>query len=154
LTSTDAQVGKLIEEHSKTGRVEVSGLRAGMDREAARKYMGIEKLPSELCEERTHRTRTDPFGVDWPAIMAQIAAAPELVPRISVPQDHPPADFEQTALVPPPRLHQLTYRGALAPFGQLDRLRWSLSTSTQLTVALSPKEPRAPGSFCSTSRSR
>jgi hypothetical protein len=67
-----------MEEHSKTGRVEVSGLRAGMDRKTARKYLGGKKLPSELCEERTYRTRADPFEADWPAIKAQIAAAPEL----------------------------------------------------------------------------
>ncbi len=67
-----------MEEHSKTGKVEVSGLRAGMDRKTARKYLEAEKLPSELREERVYRTRTDPFEADWPAIKAQIAAAPEL----------------------------------------------------------------------------
>ena len=78
MTSTDVQVRKLMEEHSKTGRVEVSGLRAGMDRKTARKYLGGKKLPSELHEERTYRTRIDPFEASWPAIKAQIAAAPEL----------------------------------------------------------------------------
>ena len=78
MTSTDPQVRKLMEEHSRTGRVEVSGLRAGMDRKTARKYLKLEKLPSELRKERTYRTRADPFDLDWPAIKAQIAAAPDL----------------------------------------------------------------------------
>jgi len=67
-----------MEEHSKTSKVEVSGLRAGMDRKTARKYLDLEKYPSELREERAYRTRTDPFQAAWPAIQAQIAAAPDL----------------------------------------------------------------------------
>lgn len=78
MTSTDAQVRKLMEEHSKTGKVEVSGLRAGMDRKTARKYLKLEQHPSGLRKDRCYRTRTDPFEADWPAIKAQIAAAPDL----------------------------------------------------------------------------
>jgi len=67
-----------MEEHSKTGKVEVAGLRAGMDRKTARKYLKIKKLPSELREERGYRTRQDPFEEVWPSIKAQIAVAPDL----------------------------------------------------------------------------
>jgi len=67
-----------MEEHSKTGKVEISSLRSGMDRKTGRKYLNLEKLPSELRVGRRYRTREDPFESVWPAIQAQIADAPDL----------------------------------------------------------------------------
>lgn len=85
-----------MEEHSKTGKVEISGLRAGMDRKTARKYLKLEKLPSELRKERAYRTRTDPFESDWPAIKAQVAAAPDLEAKTIFEdlQDRKPGQFQ------------------------------------------------------------
>ena len=61
---TDAQVRKLMDEMSKHGRLGVSAVRAGMHRKTARRYMELGKLPSELKEPRSWRTREDPFAGD------------------------------------------------------------------------------------------
>jgi len=78
LTSTDAQVRKMMTEHQKTGRVEVSGLRAGMDRKTARKYLSLNELPSGLRKPRTWRTRPDPFKEVWGEIEQRLRDAPGL----------------------------------------------------------------------------
>jgi len=78
LTCTDPQVRKLMEEHTRTGKVEIAGLRAGMDRKTARKYLEIQKLPSEIVGERAYRTRQDPFHEVWPSIKALMAEVPGL----------------------------------------------------------------------------
>jgi len=78
LTSTDAQVRKLMTEIQKTNRVAVSGLRAGMDRKTARKYLSLKKLPSELRKPRTWRTRADPFEAVWEELVQRLVDAPEL----------------------------------------------------------------------------
>ena len=78
MTSTDAQVRKLMTEYQKTSRVEVSGLRAGMARKTARKYLSLKKLPSELRKPRTWRTRPDPFESVWAEVEEHLVAAPEL----------------------------------------------------------------------------
>jgi hypothetical protein len=64
LQTTDAQVRKLMREILKTGKIGDSALRFGMSRNTAAKYARIGKLPSELTEPRTWRTRADPFDVD------------------------------------------------------------------------------------------
>jgi len=65
-------------EYQKTSRVEVSGLRAGMDRKTARKYLSQKKLPSELRKPRTWRTRPDPFEAVWAEVEERLVAAPAL----------------------------------------------------------------------------
>src|SRR6266542_1913129 len=67
-----------MEEMSKHGQVGLAAMRAGMDRKTARKYVKAEKLPSEMVQPRTWRTRPDPFAEDWPAIAARLEAAPGL----------------------------------------------------------------------------
>jgi transposase InsO family protein len=67
-----------MDEMSKHGRVGVAALRAGMHRNTARRYVELGKLPSELSEPRSWRTRPDPFAEDWPGIVALLSAAPEL----------------------------------------------------------------------------
>jgi len=81
MTATDAQVRKLMEEHTKHGRVGVAGMRAGMDRKTARRYLDLGKLPSQLKQPRTWRTREDPFTEDWPELAAMLEDAPELEAR-------------------------------------------------------------------------
>lgn len=62
----------------KTGKIEESGLRCGMSRNTAAKYLRLGKLPSELKRPRTWRTRQDPFEDDWPEIAERLGDAPEL----------------------------------------------------------------------------
>ncbi|MCP3973460.1 MAG: IS21 family transposase [bacterium] len=77
MQTTDAQVRKLMEEFGKHGKVEVAALRSGMHRETAAKYLKVRKLPSELKQPRTWRTRHDPFLDDWPLIEEMLTHAPE-----------------------------------------------------------------------------
>lgn len=75
---TDAQVRRLMEELQKTGRQDVSALRADMHRNTARRYQEAGKLPSELSELRDWRTRADPFGEDWEDVEKRLKAEPGL----------------------------------------------------------------------------
>lgn len=78
MTVTDAQVRKLMEEHSKHGKVGLAAIKSGMDRKTAGKYLKSGKYPSESMRERAWRTRKDPFAEDWPEIAARLKDAPEL----------------------------------------------------------------------------
>ena len=62
VSTTDAQVRKLMDEMTKHGRAGIAAMRAGMDRKTARKYLQGGKLPSELVEPRDWRTHEDPFA--------------------------------------------------------------------------------------------
>jgi len=78
LCTTDAQVRKLMEEMSRRGRVGMASMKAGMDRKTGRKYLKSGKLPSELRQPHTWRTRADPFELDWPDLVKRLEEAPEL----------------------------------------------------------------------------
>jgi len=67
-----------MEELSKGRDLETAALRSGMHRNTARKYRDEGKLPSELRQPRTWRTRKDPFSEDWAAIADRLKDAPEL----------------------------------------------------------------------------
>ena len=67
-----------MKEYGKIGKVGESGLRAGMSRNTASKYIKCGKLPSELKRPRTWRTREEPFEVEWPEIAQRLRDAPEL----------------------------------------------------------------------------
>lgn len=67
-----------MEEMAKHGQVGRAATKADMDRKTARKYVAAGKLPSELRQPRTWRTREDPFAADWPTILAMLAEAPTL----------------------------------------------------------------------------
>lgn len=75
---TDAQVRKLMEEMSKHGRIGDAAMKAGMDRQTARKYVAAGELPSAMVTPRDWRTRPDPFEEHWPEIEARLRATPEL----------------------------------------------------------------------------
>ena len=81
MRTTDAQVRRLMEEIQKHSGIGLAAMRAGMDRKTARKYARLGKLPSELKQPHTWRTREDPFADDWPAVAAMLAEAPELEAR-------------------------------------------------------------------------
>lgn len=54
-----------MEEFSKSGRMELSALRADMDRTTARKYLPGGRMPSERRIDRTWSTRKNPFADVW-----------------------------------------------------------------------------------------
>ena len=76
--TTDAQVRKLMEEMSRHGRVGMASMKAGMDRKTGRKCLKSGKMPSELRQPHTWRTRVDPFEQDWPQMVKRLRDAPEL----------------------------------------------------------------------------
>ena len=67
-----------MEEMSRHGKVGRAAMLSAMDRKTARKYIEAGKLPSELEEPRTWRTRPDPFEAVWPALVARLSVAPTL----------------------------------------------------------------------------
>ena len=75
---TDAQVVKLRAEMTKTGSVSVAGMRAGMSRNTAAKYLATNELPSEMRVSRAWRTRLDPFEEDWASVVEQLGEEPGL----------------------------------------------------------------------------
>jgi transposase len=78
----DVQVRKLMEEHSRHGRIGLASLRAGMHRNTGSKYIEAGKVPSELRKPRTWRTREDPFEEHWSEIAARLEDAPELEAKV------------------------------------------------------------------------
>ena len=75
---TDAQVRRLMEEMSKSGKVDQAAMKAGMDRKTGRRYIAAGKLPSEMRQPRWWRTRHDAFSEDWPAVAKLLEETPGL----------------------------------------------------------------------------
>lgn len=67
-----------MDEMGRHGQLGLAAMRAGMHRNTARRYLVTGKLPSELKAPRDWRTREDPFAEDWPQVVEQLEAAPEL----------------------------------------------------------------------------
>jgi hypothetical protein len=67
-----------MEEMSKHGQIGQAAMKADMDRKTARKYVAAGKLPSELKQPRSWRTRQDPFEKHWPDVEAKLRDTPEL----------------------------------------------------------------------------
>ena len=67
-----------MKELSRSGRVGVAAMRAGMDRKTGRKYAAGGKLPSELAKARDWRTHEDAFLEHWPELEAMLMDAPAL----------------------------------------------------------------------------
>lgn len=76
--TTDAQVKKFMDELQKHGQLGIASARAGMDRKTGAKYRDVGKLPSELKEPRTWRTREDPLEGVWDEAVTMLEDAPEL----------------------------------------------------------------------------
>lgn len=55
-----------------------AALRVGATEKTARKYVRAGRLPSDMKQERTYRTREDPFEEAWPRVAAMLEDAPEL----------------------------------------------------------------------------
>src|SRR5213592_2740955 len=75
---TDEQVRRLRKLSNTEKNQEIAASKAGMDPTTARRYLGLERLPSELKKERPWRTREDPFGEVWDAVQRQIQESPGL----------------------------------------------------------------------------
>lgn len=57
---------------------EIAASKAGMDAKTARKYLALNRLPSEVVQERHWRTREDPFSDLWEQVRQQIEENPGL----------------------------------------------------------------------------
>ena len=77
---SDRQVKRLWRLAQKLS-VEAAAAKSGMDSKTARKYLRDRKLPSEMREKHTWRTRLDPFADTWEEIRELLLAEPELQPK-------------------------------------------------------------------------
>lgn len=59
---TDIQVRRLMKYMQEEGQLNRAAQRAGMSEKTARKYLRSRQTPGEMMQERTWRTRPDPFG--------------------------------------------------------------------------------------------
>src|SRR5229473_738691 len=74
----DHEVKLYMAERRKGSSQQVAAARAGMSERTARKYERVGKLPSELKRPHTWLTRENPFGEDWPWVVAQLERDPAL----------------------------------------------------------------------------
>lgn len=75
---TDQQVKRLFRLMNEEKTFRMAALKAGMDEKTARKYRDLGKLPSELEQPRSWRTRTDPFEEVWPEVRTKLEVNPGL----------------------------------------------------------------------------
>lgn len=75
---TDGEVRIMLRERARGKTQEQAAARAGMSVRTARTYERLGKLPSQLKQPRTYRTRADPFVEDWPWIEAELTRDPAL----------------------------------------------------------------------------
>jgi hypothetical protein len=79
MTATDAQVRLIMRERSQGRTQEQAAVKANLrSRKTVRKYERLGKLPSEMKQERSYRTRSDPFESDWDELEQMLKIAPEL----------------------------------------------------------------------------
>jgi hypothetical protein len=75
---TDNQVRRLKKLSQTETNQEIAASKAGMDSKTARRYLALNRLPSELKRERHWRTREDPFSDVWEWVRQQIEESPGL----------------------------------------------------------------------------
>ena len=69
---TDKEV-QIMNRERHNGKTQLqAAARAGMHPNTARKYEQAGKLPSQLHQPRSYRTRPDPFEADWPWVQAHL----------------------------------------------------------------------------------
>jgi hypothetical protein len=89
---TDEQVRRLRKLSNTEKNQELAAAKAGMDPTTARRYLRLDRLPSELKMERPWRTRGDPFSEVWGAVQKQIEESPSLEAKTLfewLQQEHP-----------------------------------------------------------------
>ena len=69
---TDQQVRRLLKMVQTEKNFGIAAIKAGMDEKTARKYRKLGKLPSELEQPHTWRTREDPFEDSWDEIKSML----------------------------------------------------------------------------------
>src|ERR1019366_7387503 len=75
---TDEQVRRLRKLSNTEKNQEIAASKAGMDPTTARRYLGPERLPSELKKGGGWRAGGDPFGEVWNAVQEQVQESPVL----------------------------------------------------------------------------
>jgi len=75
---TDQQVRRLFKLVQTEKNFGIAAAKAGMDEKTARKYRRVGKLPSELKQQHTWRTRKDPFKDAWNEIKSMLEINPGL----------------------------------------------------------------------------
>ena len=75
---TDTQVRRLRKLSNTEQNQEIAASKAGMNPKTARKYLAVNRLPSEMRNERHWRTRPDPFQEVWDLVRQQIEESPGL----------------------------------------------------------------------------
>ena len=75
---SNQQVKRLWRLAGQKWALEIAAVKAGMDPKTARKYLRDGRLPSEMREKHTWRTRPDPFVDDWDEIRQLLAVEPGL----------------------------------------------------------------------------
>jgi hypothetical protein len=79
MTCTDAQVRQIMKERSQGKTQQQAALKANVkSRKTVYRYERLRRLPSELKEPHTWRTRADPFAADWPQLEQMLTISPEL----------------------------------------------------------------------------
>jgi transcriptional regulator with XRE-family HTH domain len=68
----------MLRERAEGRTQEQAAARAGMSVRTARAYERRGKLPSQLKQPRSYRSRANPFADDWPRIAAQLEQSPAL----------------------------------------------------------------------------
>ena len=74
----DTEVKVYMQERRKGRSQRLASARAGMSERTARKYERAGKLPSQLKQPHTWRTRKDPFEEDWPWVVEHLERDPAL----------------------------------------------------------------------------
>lgn len=75
---TDQQVRRLFKMIQSEKNFGIAAMKAGMDEKTARKYRRIEKLPGEIKQEHTWRTRKNPFEDVWKDVKSMLESNPGL----------------------------------------------------------------------------
>jgi transposase InsO family protein len=79
MTATDAQVRLIMKERREGKSQEQAAVKANLrSRKTVGRYEKLGKLPSELKQPRSYRTRLDPFTEDWEEVERMLEEAPEL----------------------------------------------------------------------------
>lgn len=82
MASTDVQVEIAMNERRKGRTQQQAAAKANLrSRKTVARYERLGKLPSEVKEPRTYRTRANPFGGDWLEIEQKLELAPGLEAR-------------------------------------------------------------------------
>lgn len=75
---TDQQVRRLMKLNQQEKSLSVAAAKSGMSEKTARKYLRHQSLPSQMKQERTWRTREDPFEEDWGEVKLKLEINPGL----------------------------------------------------------------------------